>query len=93
MRIEGQLAVLDVEDTGCGMDEAFIREQLFKPFKTTKGDAGMGIGAFETREYIRSLGGDVEVSSRPGQGTLFRLRLPFSASPVRDVNFGTGSAS
>jgi putative PEP-CTERM system histidine kinase len=93
MRIEGRFVVLDVEDTGCGMDEAFIREQLFKPFKTTKGEAGMGIGAFETREYIRSLGGDVEVSSRPGQGTLFRLRMPFGSSPVRDISFGTGNVS
>ncbi len=93
MRLDGRMAVVDVEDTGCGMDEAFIREQLFKPFRTTKGRSGMGIGAFETREYVRSLGGDVEVSSRLGQGTLFRLRLPFSPSSVRDISVGTGSAS
>ncbi len=72
----GNTAVVDVEDTGCGMDEQFIRERLFRPFDTTKGAAGMGIGAYEARELVRALGGDVQVTSRPGEGTLFRIYLP-----------------
>ncbi|MGA7800611.1 MAG: XrtA/PEP-CTERM system histidine kinase PrsK [Gammaproteobacteria bacterium] len=73
---EGQRAVISVSDTGCGMDHAFVRERLFRPFDTTKGDTGMGIGAYETREYVLSLGGDLQVESAPGQGTTFRIALP-----------------
>jgi signal transduction histidine kinase len=46
-----------VSDTGCGMDQSFLRERLFRPFDTTKGARGMGIGAFQIREYLRGLGG------------------------------------
>jgi len=63
------------------MDESFIRERLFRPFDTTKGAAGMGIGAYETREFVRALDGDVEVVSKPGVGTLFYIRLPKAACP------------
>jgi putative PEP-CTERM system histidine kinase len=73
---EGAEAVIDVTDTGKGMDAAFLRERLFKPFDTTKGAKGMGIGAFQTREFARTAGGDVQVSSTPGSGTSFVLRLP-----------------
>jgi putative PEP-CTERM system histidine kinase len=69
-------AVVEVEDTGCGMDEAFIRARLFRPFQTTKGDSGMGIGVYEAREFVRSLGGDIQVESKPGKGTIFRIQLP-----------------
>lgn len=71
-------AIIEIEDTGCGMDEAFIRERLFRPFDTTKGLTGMGIGVYEAREYIQSLGGGLQVSSRVGRGTLFRVRLPLN---------------
>ena len=79
------LAVIEVQDTGCGMDEAFIRERLFKPFETTKGVTGTGIGAYESREFARAMGGDVEVISRLGEGTTFRLRLPVSDRSQTDV--------
>jgi putative PEP-CTERM system histidine kinase len=73
-------AVVEVEDTGCGMDEDFIRARLFRPFQTTKGKSGMGIGAHEAREFVRSLGGDIHVESRPGEGTIFRILLPHQAA-------------
>jgi signal transduction histidine kinase len=57
------------------MSEDFIRERLFKPFESTK-SAGMGIGVFETREYVQELGGKVEVTSRASIGTTFRVTLP-----------------
>jgi signal transduction histidine kinase len=66
---------VEISDTGEGMTEEFIRERLFKPFDSTK-SAGMGIGVFESREYITELGGALEVSSRPGLGTTFRVILP-----------------
>jgi putative PEP-CTERM system histidine kinase len=73
---EPDAAVIEVKDTGRGMDAEFVRERLFRPFDTTKGAKGMGIGAFQAREFIRAAGGDVKVSSAPGSGTSFVIRLP-----------------
>ncbi len=73
----GKFAVIEVEDNGKGMDEDFIRDRLFRPFDSTK-NSGMGIGAYECQEYIRELGGFVEVKSIPDQGTLFRVFIPLS---------------
>ncbi|MDH4273942.1 MAG: PEP-CTERM system histidine kinase PrsK [Gammaproteobacteria bacterium] len=73
---ENNYAVIRIRDTGKGMDETFIRERLFKPFDSTKGLTGMGIGAFEAREVIHTLGGVMNVKSTPGQGTTFVVRLP-----------------
>jgi putative PEP-CTERM system histidine kinase len=72
---EAAQALIEIADTGEGMSEDFIRERLFKPFDSTK-SAGMGIGVFESREYIHELGGSLEVSSTPGAGTTFRVMLP-----------------
>lgn len=72
---EGQ-AVVEISDTGSGMDEDFLRNRLFKPFDSTKGLTGMGIGAFESREFVRSIGGDIRVTSTPGEGSVFRIVLP-----------------
>jgi putative PEP-CTERM system histidine kinase len=69
-------AVVRIQDTGEGMSEEFIRDYLFKPFHTTKGLTGMGIGAYECKEFVRSLGGHVEVESTPGQGSTFSLFFP-----------------
>jgi len=52
---------------------------LFVPFVTTKGVAGIGVGAYQCREYIRALGGDVSVRSQRGVGTEFTLRMPLIA--------------
>ncbi|MES2072209.1 MAG: XrtA/PEP-CTERM system histidine kinase PrsK [Pseudomonadota bacterium] len=68
-------AVIEIRDTGVGMSEEFIRDKLFSPFESTK-LAGMGIGVFETKEYIQELGGKLEVSSRPSLGTSFIITLP-----------------
>ena len=68
---------LDLVDQGCGMDEAFLNEALFRPFQSSK-DGGFGIGAYEARTLARSMGGDVTATSRAGQGSTFTLRLPAS---------------
>jgi len=78
---EGARGVIEILDTGEGMSEDFIRERLFKPFDSTK-SAGMGIGVFESREYINELGGSLEVSSTPGVGTTFRVLLPLHQQEV-----------
>jgi putative PEP-CTERM system histidine kinase len=68
-------AVIEIADTGCGMSEQFIRYRLFKPFESTK-SAGMGIGTYETEQYVRELGGRIQVESRETRGTIFRVNLP-----------------
>ncbi|MEZ5525444.1 MAG: PEP-CTERM system histidine kinase PrsK [Pseudomonadales bacterium] len=77
-------AIIEVEDNGSGMDSRFIRERLFKPFDTTKGNAGMGIGVFEARQFVEQQGGRIEVQSQPGQGTRFTLKLPLDKNASRE---------
>ncbi|WP_339380115.1 XrtA/PEP-CTERM system histidine kinase PrsK [Aromatoleum evansii] len=76
-------AVVSVEDNGCGMTREFIREQLFRPFQTSK-TGGMGIGAFEAQQYIREIGGSIAVDSEPGMGTRVSITLPMVAREARD---------
>jgi putative PEP-CTERM system histidine kinase len=67
--------IIDVVDSGPGMDEEFIRDELFRPFRSTKSD-GLGIGAYQTRELLRMAGGELEVISKAGVGTTMRVILP-----------------
>ncbi|MCI2282252.1 PEP-CTERM system histidine kinase PrsK [Colwellia sp. MSW7] len=69
-----------VSDNGCGMSESFIKHRLFKPFDTTKGNAGMGIGVFEAKQFFESLAGSLTVESVEGQGTTMRISLPIKRS-------------
>jgi putative PEP-CTERM system histidine kinase len=71
-----QQAIIKIIDNGIGMDSTFISERLFKPFDTTKGNAGMGIGVYEARDYILKQSGQINVKSAPGQGTTFIISLP-----------------
>lgn len=73
---------VQVLDEGCGMTAEFIRDQLFKPFQTTKSD-GMGIGMFETQQYIQELDGWIQVESEPRRGTKVSVHLPVAGS-VKD---------
>lgn len=75
LRAFGAMAAVEIEDDGPGMAPEFVREQLFRPFASTKA-SGYGIGVYESREYARSLGGALEVISRPGEGTIMRMSLP-----------------
>ena len=78
---EDQMAVVTILDDGCGMDERFIRDRLFRPFTTTKGNAGMGIGVYESYEFARGAGGELTAMSSPGKGATFSLRLPQIENP------------
>jgi len=71
----GSHAQVEVEDTGCGMTQEFMDQRLFKPFQTTK-RAGMGIGAYESYQYLQELGGKINVESALGQGTQVKILLP-----------------
>ena len=70
----GPYLLLEVTDTGSGMDEE-IRCRLFEPFFTTK-EGGAGLGLFIVKAIIRRAGGEIRVSSRPGAGSTFRIYLP-----------------
>ncbi len=71
----GTQLLIEIIDKGPGMDDAFIRDELFLPFRSTK-SGGYGIGAFQTRELIRMAGGDLVVISEKGFGTTMRIILP-----------------
>ncbi|WP_343847161.1 XrtA/PEP-CTERM system histidine kinase PrsK [Bowmanella denitrificans] len=73
-------AFVEIIDNGCGMTEDFIATRLFKPFDTTKGNAGMGIGAYDAKNYIEKIGGRIAVASQVGQGSRFSLYLPETAA-------------
>jgi putative PEP-CTERM system histidine kinase len=75
---EGNRHIIQVRDFGAGMTAEFLRTRLFRPFDSTKGSKGMGVGAYQVMEYVRSLGGDVEVQSSPHEGTHFFIKLPKS---------------
>jgi putative PEP-CTERM system histidine kinase len=78
-----RFALIAVSDNGIGMTPEFIRDCLFKPFQTTK-PSGMGIGVYESAQYIAGLGGEMRVDSRPGDGTDVRVRLP-RIDPFQDA--------
>jgi signal transduction histidine kinase len=80
LSVKENMYVIDIKDSGHGMDDEFIRGRLFKPFDTTKGNAGMGIGMYESQEFIRQLGGDIYVQSKPGKGSIISLHIPSGSS-------------
>ena len=87
---DGAFALIDVKDTGTGMSSEFVRERLFRPFETTK-PAGMGIGVYESAQYVEGLGGRIQVDSEPGRGTCVRVLLPRgeARTPATAVAGGT----
>lgn len=88
-RNSGQ-ALVEVGDTGQGMSQEFVRERLFKPFQTTK-PSGMGIGAYESFQYLRELGGTISVDSELNKGTIVTILLPlFESSNKEDLMIAAG---
>ncbi|MDT7933396.1 MAG: PEP-CTERM system histidine kinase PrsK [Sphingomonadaceae bacterium] len=81
----GGTVMVSVADRGTGMSPAFIRDELFEPFRSTKA-GGFGLGAYEAREIVRAAGGSLKVASREGEGTRFTITLPvaepLSVAPV-----------
>jgi len=68
--------LIEISDNGEGMSAEFVQNKLFVPFETTKGNAGMGIGAYDAKSYIESIGGSITVSSELGKGSVFSLHIP-----------------
>lgn len=71
-------AKIAIMDNGEGMTEEFIKSKLFKPFETTKGNAGMGLGAYDAKRFSEDSSGELVVESKIGEGTTFTLILPRS---------------
>jgi putative PEP-CTERM system histidine kinase len=65
---------IDVSDTGCGIPEVFIDNQLFRPFQTTK-SKGMGIGLYQSKVIVEAHGGKLIVKRNGEQGTVFSIEL------------------
>ena len=82
-RRSGQ-ALVEIGDTGVGMSQEYVQTALFKPFQTTK-EAGLGIGAYESYQYVRELGGSISVDSEPGRGTVMSIVLPLFESREASV--------
>ncbi len=74
---EGKVS-LTVADTGKGMSREFMREHLFKAFQSTKA-SGMGIGVYETQQYLKEIGGTIQYESEEGKGTLVTISLPLAS--------------
>ncbi|MEL7310257.1 MAG: XrtA/PEP-CTERM system histidine kinase PrsK [Pseudomonadota bacterium] len=77
---DSENAMVRIQDEGIGMTGTFVREQLFRPFISTKGAQGMGIGAYQAREYVSQLNGTLAVDSSVGEGTEFVVSLPLAKS-------------
>ena len=73
-------AVLTVADNGCGMSPGFIKDSLFRPFRTTK-KKGIGIGMFQSKAIVEANRGAIQVESEPGKGTTFHVTLPLAPQP------------
>lgn len=67
---------ISIEDNGSGMSDDFLKNRLFKPFESTKSSMGMGIGAFQARDFVRNMGGDIQVTSEENVGTTVSISLP-----------------
>lgn len=72
--------MITIEDNGVGMDEDFVKKRLFKPFETTKGNSGIGIGVYDAKQFAEQSGGTLTIDSQLGVGTRVCLILPRSGA-------------
>jgi signal transduction histidine kinase len=70
-----------IADTGTGMDKQIL-DQLFRPFFTTKGEVGTGLGLWVSKGILEKHCADLAVRSKRGRGTAFQLFFPLNSQPV-----------
>ncbi|OPY72623.1 MAG: Blue-light-activated protein [Syntrophorhabdus sp. PtaU1.Bin058] len=79
----GEFALIEIEDTGTGIDET-LRQKIFEPYFTTKGNSSnLGMGLYLVDKVIKGHGGFIEVESSEGRGTKFSLYLPLPADRMQ----------
>ncbi|MGO9482039.1 MAG: sensor histidine kinase, partial [Candidatus Kryptoniota bacterium] len=75
---QGNSVVIEISDTGDGIPQE-VMSKIFDPFFTTKGEGkGIGLGLSVVYGIIDAHGGDIEVNSKVGEGTTFKVTLPIS---------------
>ena len=88
VRREGNLALIEVVDTGSGMTPEVLAHAM-EPFFTARADGtGTGLGLAMVYGFIRQSGGDIAISSAPGKGTCVQLSLPLHSGPARYARLG-----
>ena len=83
LTMQNNYAEVKIIDSGCGMTQDFIKNDLFRPFQSSKGVSGMGIGAYQCQQYVLSLNGTLEVSSQKDTGSEFTISIP---SGIPDID-------
>jgi two-component system, NtrC family, sensor kinase len=84
--VEDNHAIVEIRDSGCGMDAGTLKH-IFEPFFTTKPvGQGTGLGLSIVFRIVEDHGGRIDVDSAPGQGTIFRVRLPLQRKPASPAN-------
>ena len=92
-RPAGRYFALTVRDTGCGMDASTLG-QIFEPFFTTKGRGhAVGLGLSTVYGIVKQSGGEIRAESRPGEGSVFRIYLPFANEPAEVTDRGRTAAA
>ncbi len=80
VREKDRAVVFEVEDDGCGMDYE-VKQKVFTNFFTTKGSGGTGLGLLTTKKIVHEHGGQINLESEAGEGTVFRIQLPLDRLP------------
>jgi len=88
----GPYVILTISDTGCGMDEE-VKEKLFEPFFSTKGERGTGLGLSTVYGIVKQHRGNIQVESQPQEGSVFRIYLPVSPEAVTDNDQSAAAAT
>jgi putative PEP-CTERM system histidine kinase len=78
---------ITIEDNGEGMTSDFIKNRLFTPFETTKGNSGMGLGVYDARVFARASGGELAVTSKIREGTRFTMTIQKSKGVDNDNSY------
>lgn len=84
-----QTAVIEVQDNGVGIAPE-AQKRIFEPFFSTKGQRGTGLGLAVAKKIVEEHNGEIEVISKVGQGTIFRIRLPLNPNEAADRTHGPG---